>query len=103
MKIFVDPRIEDFLEKLTSVEKARLRRYRKLLEEHGLSLPEPYLRKLGKDLWELRPGNGRILFTGKKGRIIFAHAFYKKTQKTPVKELKVAKSRILEYEKEGLL
>ncbi|OGY21944.1 MAG: hypothetical protein A2126_01005 [Candidatus Woykebacteria bacterium GWB1_45_5] len=76
MKIFVDSRIESFLDKLTSVEKARLRRYRKLLEEYGLFLPEPYLKKLGKDLWELRPGNVRILFTGKKDKIIFAHAFY---------------------------
>jgi len=103
MKIFVDSRVENFLERLDPVEKARLRRYRKLLEEHGFSLPEPYLKKISKDLWELRPGSVRILFTGEKDKIIFAHAFYKKTQKTPTKELKVAKNRVAEYKEEDLL
>lgn len=103
MKTFVDSRVENFLERLNPVEKARLQRYRTLLEKHGFSLPEPYLKKLDKDIWELRPGNVRILFAGEKDKVIFAHAFYKKTQKTPTKELKVAKNRVAEYKEEGLL
>ena len=97
MKIFVDPRITKFLDKLNPTEKARLLRYKSLLEEHGLSLPEPYLKKLEKDIWELRPGSVRILFTIKGKTVIFAHAFYKKKQKTPLKDLKLVRKRILEY------
>ena len=97
MKILLDSRIAKFLDKLNPTEKARILRYKNLLEKHGLSLPEPYLKKLEKDIWELRPGQVRILLTAKKETAIFAHAFYKKTQKTPLKELKLAKKRILEY------
>ena len=97
MKIFLDPRTAKFLDKLNPTEKARILRYKSLLEEHGLSLPEPYLKKLEKDIWELRPGSVRILFTIKSKTAIFAHAFYKKTQKTPLKDLELVRKRILEY------
>src|SRR3989344_5570495 len=97
MKIFLDPRTAKFLDKLKPTEKARILRYKNLLEEYGLSLPEPYLKKLEKDIWELRPGSVRILFTAKGKTAVFAHAFYKRTQKTPIKELNLAKRRILEY------
>ncbi|MBI4067542.1 type II toxin-antitoxin system RelE/ParE family toxin, partial [Candidatus Gottesmanbacteria bacterium] len=56
-------------------------------------------------LWEARikAGNSllRIFYTYKKGRvIILLHIFVKKEQKTPTKELEVARNRLKEIERE---
>ncbi len=33
----------------------KINMYIELLSKHGLSLTEPYIKKLDKDIWELRP------------------------------------------------
>jgi len=69
-----------------------------LLAEHGPSLRLPHSRTFGGGLFELRPhgrsGIGRAFYcfmTGK--RIVVLHAFIKKTQQTPERELKLARKR----------
>ena len=79
-------------------------RYSKLTErmvEHGGNLGEPHTSAFGDGLFELRvkggEGIGRVFFCtiiGKK--IVMLHSFIKKTQKTPSKELNIAKSRLQE-------
>jgi phage-related protein len=78
--------------------------YARLLElliDYGPSLGMPHSRALGDGLFELRPrgrsGIGRAFYcylTGK--RVIVVHAFVKKTQQTPEKELKLARRRAKE-------
>jgi phage-related protein len=58
---------------------------------------------LGDKLFELRPrgksGIGRAFYCFLQGkRIIVVHAFIKKTQGTPDKELKLARKRIKELQ-----
>ncbi len=72
-----------------------------LLIEHGPNLKMPHSKSLGKSLFELRPhgqeGIGRALYcfvAGKK--ITVVHAFIKKTQETPQRELKIARNRVKE-------
>lgn len=72
-----------------------------LLAEHGPSLKLPYSRAFGGGLFELRPrgrsGIGRALNCFLAGRqVIVVHAFIKKTQQTPDKELKLARKRMKE-------
>lgn len=69
-----------------------------LLAEHGPSLRLPHSRAFGGGLFELRPharsGIGRAFYcfmTGK--RVVVLHAFIKKTQQTPERELKLARKR----------
>jgi len=55
-------------------------------------------RKLVENLWELRSklpqGIARTFFTIYAQKIVLLHGFVKKTQKTPPKELSVAKRRL---------
>ncbi|MEY4363747.1 MAG: hypothetical protein RLZZ24_1099 [Pseudomonadota bacterium] len=70
-----------------------------LLSVHGPDLRLPHSRAFGDGLFELRPkgksGIGRAFFCFKTGRkIIILHAFVKKTQVTPDKDLGIARQRL---------
>jgi len=52
-----------------------------------------YAKKLETDLYELTPDRVRIIFTLKDRICWLLHAFFKKTNKTPAKELNVARER----------
>jgi len=61
----------------------------------------PLCRALGKGLWEvrsdLRQGRiARVLFCIVESRMVLLHAFVKKTQKTPQRELDLARERARE-------
>lgn len=72
-----------------------------LLMEFGPKLRMPHSRAMGDGLFELRPrgreGIGRALYCYPDGqRIVILHAFVKKTQETPEKELRLARKRMKE-------
>lgn len=76
--------------------------YIDLLSEYGLTLSEPYVKKLDKDIWELRPLRDRILFASfYNNKFILLSVFMKQTQKTPKREIEKAK-RFLEDYKRGV-
>jgi phage-related protein len=71
-----------------------------LKNEGKLSLPAG--KKIGDNLFEIRIRVGGI-YRGlyayiSRGGIIVLHFFQKKSQKTPIKDLKVARKRFKEYE-----
>lgn len=70
-----------------------------LLAQHGPSLRLPHSRAFGDGLFELRPrgrsGIGRAFYCFLLGkRVVVVHAFIKKTQETPDRELKLARKRV---------
>jgi phage-related protein len=72
-----------------------------LLMEFGPNLRMPHSRPMGDGLFELRlrgrEGIGRTLYCYVNGqRIMILHAFVKKTQETPEKELLLARKRMKE-------
>ena len=72
-----------------------------MIEELGPDLGRPYVGSLGSGLYEIRAkgkeGIGRSLYCMAQGReIVILHSFVKKTQKTPKKELDIAKKRMKE-------
>ncbi len=74
-----------------------------LLTQHGPSLRLPHSKPFGEGLFELRPrgrsGIGRAFYCFALGkRIVVLHAFIKKTQETPDKELKLARKRMKELQ-----
>ena len=74
-----------------------------LLAQHGPSLRLPHSKAFGDGLFELRPrghsGIGRAFYCFLSGkRIVIVHAFIKKTQETPDKELKLARKRVKELQ-----
>lgn len=67
----------------------------------GPDLGMPHTRAMGRGLFELRmkskEGIGRVVFgILARRRIVMLHAYVKKTDKTPAKELKLARSRLKE-------
>jgi phage-related protein len=67
----------------------------KRLEEKGTRAGEKFTKPITGDIWELRPGNNRILFFGWKGNhFVLLHHFPKTTQKTPRKEIAIAEKRM---------
>jgi len=72
-----------------------------LLMEHGPNLRLPHSRAFGEGLFELRPrgksGIGRAFYCFLIGRrAVVLHAFVKKSQQTPDRELKLARKRMKE-------
>ena len=65
--------------------------------QFGWPLGMPLVRKMEKDLWEVRchleRRIARVLFTVMKGHMVLLHAFIKKAQKTPRSELDTARAR----------
>lgn len=98
MDIVLDDRVKKLVSSLKDEDKGRITGYIRSFRDNGFALPGKYLKKLGNNLWELRPGDVRVLF-GKVGtEIIIVHMFKKKTQKTPKKEMETAKKRLKEKE-----
>lgn len=64
----------------------------------GWPLGMPLVRKIEAGLWEQRSnivdGVARIMLTELEGRLILLHGFVKKSQKTPVSDLKLARKRL---------
>ena len=72
--------------------------YIELLQNNGTYLPDNITKHLIDNIWELRPGNNRILyFFEKDDTYVLLHMFRKKTQKTPRKEIEKAKAEKEDY------
>lgn len=90
--------LDDLQKKAVTNKDARIQhkqiiQYIQLLEDHGTRLGEPVTKHLEEDIWELRPGNNRVLFFyHKNNTYILLHQFRKKTQKTPRREIRKAKA-----------
>lgn len=84
----------DFIKILSKNDRSRVDRYYYLFEEYGMFLPSKYLKKISHGLWELRPGRIRLFLTivGNKGTIV--HGIYKKTNKTPKRDIELSIKRI---------
>lgn len=72
--------------------------YLNLLEKNGTYLPEAIVKYLSDGIWELRPGNNRILFfTYVNNTFVLLHHFRKKSQKLPKKEFDQAVRNRTQY------
>ena len=94
--------IREFLENLDLKTQARLRRAIELLIERNVQAGEPLVQHLEGKLWELRVESRtniyRLLYCFYPGRrIVFLHAFQKKTQKTPRREIELALHRMKQF------
>jgi len=72
-----------------------------MIEDLGPSLGKPYTAPMGKGLFEIRSkgkeGIGRSFFCLVKNKeIVILHSFIKKSQKTPKKEIDLARARMKE-------
>ena len=87
--------LDELQQKSTTNKDARIQhkqivQYIQLLEDHGTRLGENITKHVEDDIWELRPGNNRVLyFFHKDDTYVLLHQFRKKT---PRREIEKAKS-----------
>jgi phage-related protein len=72
----------------------------------GPNLGMPFTRSMGQGLFEIRAkgkeGIGRAFFcTVVERKIVILHAYIKKSQKTPARELETARKRLTEVQQRG--
>ena len=69
-----------------------------LLERLGTKNNAKFTKKIEDDLWELRPGNNRILYFYNDGvKFVLLHIFRKKTKQTPEREKQKARNQIADF------
>ena len=93
---------EEFLNALDKPMRIKMVKMISLLGELGFNLREPYSKPIDDGIFELRCQSGnnisRILyFFYCDNKIIMTNGFIKKTNKTPKKEIELAKSRKADY------
>ena len=93
-------KVLEFINGLPAQERSAIKRSIELLLEFGIQLPAPYVGAIvgHRKLWELRVGSIRLLYFAHTGRrFVILHAFRKKGQKTPQREIAVAERRKAEF------
>ncbi len=95
--------VVEFLDSLESKQARKVTWVLQLLEELD-AVPAQYFKKLdgSEEIWEVRVRAGRntfriLGFLDSDELVILNHAFQKKTQKTPLKEIRVAEQRKRDY------
>ena len=96
---FHSKRVEDEILALSAGFVARFLRYAERMEVFGPDLGMPHTRAMGGGLFELRikaaEGIARVFYcTVVDRQIVFLHQFVKKSDKTPPKELQIARQRM---------
>jgi phage-related protein len=100
---FYSERVEAELLALPAGFLARFIRYAEKMEHYGPDLGMPHTKAMGDGLFELRlkagEGIARVFYCTLVGkRIVMLHQFIKKTDRTPAKELNIARMRKKEIE-----
>jgi len=97
-----DSPFKDFLTSLDVSMRAKAVGLLQILQKNGNKLREPYTKSIGEGIFELRVQSGnnisRILYffyTG--GTIVVTNGFIKKTKRTPIKEIRLAKKYRRDY------
>ncbi|MDO8638794.1 MAG: type II toxin-antitoxin system RelE/ParE family toxin [Candidatus Daviesbacteria bacterium] len=90
--------VSDFLDTLQRQTQSKVIRIFHNIEEYGLQSVIPHLKKLsGTPFWEIRVlgrDSIRVIYVvAVEYQILVLHGFIKKTQKTPLKEIEIARKR----------
>ena len=96
---FYSSRVEAEIQALPAGFVARFMRYAERMEIYGPDLGMPHTRPMGEGLFELRlkaaEGIARVFYcTIVERRIVILHQLVKKSEKTPKKEMKIARNRM---------
>ena len=89
--------VRDWLRELPAIDRKTIGGDIKTVQ-FGWPLGMPLVRKMDKDLWEVRihleRRIARVLFTISTGKAVLLHGFIKKSQATPKTDLDLAKDRM---------
>ncbi len=89
--------VRDWLKDLPAIERKAVGEDIKTVQ-FGWPLGMPLVRKMSKDLWEVRihlqTRIARVLFTVDGAAMVLLHGFIKKSNSTPADDLALAKNRL---------
>jgi|SRR5579872_468661 len=97
--VFVNAQAKAELDAMPADIRARFERIVALVQAFGLErVHEPYIKHLEERIWEMRlrgrDGIARALYVTASGqRVVILRVFAKKTQKTPSREIELARRR----------
>lgn len=100
--LFLNSAVAAEVEALPDDMRGRFGRLFGVIQEYGFDgLPRDSVKHLEDKLWELRvtgrDGTARAIYVTASGRrVVVLRAFVKKTQKTPARELEIARQRAKE-------
>ena len=100
--VFLNAEVKGELDALPADIRASFERIVQLVEAMGLErVHEPYIKHLEDRIWEMRlrgrDGIARALYVTATGRrVVILRVFAKKTQKTPRREIELARQRAKE-------
>ncbi len=99
--VYFDADVQTTIDALPAGLRARFLHLIQRMQTFGPHLGRPHTRPLGNGLFELRmkskEGIARVFFGILSGeRIMLLHAFVKKSEKTPARELQTARKRLKE-------
>lgn len=89
--------VSTLLEALDDATLDKVFRVVEMLERYGPRTPAPYAKRVSKTVSELRTSGKnaiRILYCKRGGGYVLLHAFKKKSNKLPAKEVKIAEARV---------
>ena len=94
--------VQDFLNALDKLPRAKVLALVRLLAEQGPTLPFPYSSQVRGKIRELRTQHGgenlRVLYFGSPTREwVLLHGFSKRTTKTSERDIRIAEARMREY------
>jgi len=80
------------------VNRDKILAYIGALEQYGTRIGRPIVKHIDGSIWELRPIANRILFFyWKENKFVLLHHFIKKTNKTPPREIDMARAKLKDY------
>jgi phage-related protein len=95
--LFFNTKVEEFLSNLEAPTIAKVIKTIELLETFGVRLSMPYTKYLGGKMFELRiqgKEEVRILYFFDRDTVVLLHAFKKKSNKIPKKEILLGRYRL---------
>ena len=98
---YYSPKVAALIEAWPAGVRASFLRIAQTMAVHGPDLGMPHTRAMGGSLFEVRAkgreGIGRAFYCTVIGqRIVILHAFIKKSEQTPARELEIARARLRE-------
>ena len=95
--VFFNDELYGFLSSQDDTLVARINKAIELLEKYGQNLQFPHCKRVGSGVFELRilgHRSMRILFGFNRGGAVILHAFFKKSQRIPPREIRLAEKRL---------
>jgi phage-related protein len=97
MQVFYHDEVKIFIKQLQKPTQSKTVRSIELVEHYGHFLGMPHVKKITRELFELRIRGRqevRIFFVIQNNGALLLHGFVKKSQKTPGREIETAIKRI---------